>query len=147
MSEKKDPPPAYEASQENAAVEPASKATATTTGAPTRPPQTLRAPLPLNLPALNMIRGRRVVLASASPRRKQLLAQVSHRIHFFTSVFTPIPSCRKKTLKNRKIKCFHSIFQKKKQKHSHWLIFTLAIPPPKEIRTKKKVRPRLIKAP
>lgn len=36
-----------------------------------------RPPLPLDLPALNMIRGKRVILASASPRRRQLLAQVS----------------------------------------------------------------------
>ncbi|KAF2150851.1 Maf-domain-containing protein [Myriangium duriaei CBS 260.36] len=35
-----------------------------------------KGPLPFNLPALNMIRGRRVILASASPRRKQLLAQL-----------------------------------------------------------------------
>lgn len=41
-------------------------------------PPRARGPLPLELPALNMIRGKRVVLASASPRRRQLLAQVSH---------------------------------------------------------------------
>lgn len=35
-----------------------------------------RLPLPLDLPALNMIRGKRVILASASPRRRQLLASV-----------------------------------------------------------------------
>lgn len=35
-----------------------------------------RPPFPLDLPALNMIRGKRVILASASPRRRQLLAQV-----------------------------------------------------------------------
>ncbi|KXT16805.1 hypothetical protein AC579_5473 [Pseudocercospora musae] len=35
-----------------------------------------RPPLPLDLPALNMIRGKRVILASASPRRRQLLAQI-----------------------------------------------------------------------
>ena len=35
-----------------------------------------RPPLPLELPVLNAIRGKRVILASASPRRKQLLAQV-----------------------------------------------------------------------
>ncbi|KAK4626126.1 dTTP/UTP pyrophosphatase [Fulvia fulva] len=33
-------------------------------------------PRPLDLPALSMIRGRRVILASASPRRRQLLAQI-----------------------------------------------------------------------
>ncbi|KAL9022182.1 MAG: hypothetical protein Q9185_000582 [Variospora sp. 1 TL-2023] len=35
-----------------------------------------RAPLPLDLPALSSIRDRRVILASASPRRRQLLAQI-----------------------------------------------------------------------
>jgi septum formation protein len=36
-----------------------------------RPP-----PPPLDLPALNLLRGRRTILASASPRRKQLLATI-----------------------------------------------------------------------
>lgn len=51
---------------------------------PQRPGGGPRAPLPLNLPALNMIRGKRVILASASPRRRQLLAQVgpSFRTNF-----------------------------------------------------------------
>jgi septum formation protein len=40
------------------------------------PPRGPRPPFPLDLPALNMIRGKRVILASASPRRRQLLAQV-----------------------------------------------------------------------
>lgn len=35
-----------------------------------------RGPVPLDLPILNELRGKRVILASASPRRKQLLAQV-----------------------------------------------------------------------
>jgi len=42
---------------------------------PTRPPP-LRAPLPLDLPILTALRNKRVILASASPRRKQLLAQI-----------------------------------------------------------------------
>lgn len=47
------------------------------------PPQQplLRPPLPLEIPALAALRGKRIVLASASPRRKQLLAQV--RVPFF----------------------------------------------------------------
>ena len=40
------------------------------------PSRRLRPPPPLELPALNLLRGRRVILASASPRRKQLLAQI-----------------------------------------------------------------------
>ena len=56
-----EPPPLYESA---AAQQPAQNA------------PRLRAPLPLDLPALRALRGRRVVLASASPRRKQLLAQI-----------------------------------------------------------------------
>ena len=40
------------------------------------PSRRLRPPPPLELPALNVLRGKRVILASASPRRKQLLAQI-----------------------------------------------------------------------
>lgn len=43
--------------------------------APPKPAQRGPRP-PLDLPALNLLRGKRVILASASPRRKQLLAQV-----------------------------------------------------------------------
>lgn len=46
---------------------------------PTQPPPKgsgPRPPFPLDLPALNLIRGKRVILASASPRRRQLLAQI-----------------------------------------------------------------------
>ena len=35
-----------------------------------------RGPFPLELPVLNNLKGKRVVLASASPRRKQILSQV-----------------------------------------------------------------------
>ncbi|ORY15727.1 Maf-like protein-domain-containing protein [Clohesyomyces aquaticus] len=41
-----------------------------------RGPPPPRAPLPLNLPALTLLRGKRIVLASQSPRRRQLLAQI-----------------------------------------------------------------------
>lgn len=57
-----DEPPSYEASS-----------------VPAHPPNNVRRlppPPPLDLPALNLLRGRRVILASASPRRKQLLAQI-----------------------------------------------------------------------
>lgn len=53
-----------------------------------KPPQPLlRPPLPLELPALALLRGKRIILASASPRRKQLLAQVS-----LASFLFPYPS-------------------------------------------------------
>ncbi|KAK5155119.1 hypothetical protein LTS14_006074 [Recurvomyces mirabilis] len=63
-----EPPPAY-------TDEPPAAQSATNAAPPPRQ-GVVRAPLPLNLPALNMIRGKRVILASASPRRRQLLAQV-----------------------------------------------------------------------
>lgn len=54
------PPPSYESTTQAANVRP------------------LRRPaLPLNLPLVTNLRNRRVILASASPRRKQLLAQVA----------------------------------------------------------------------
>jgi len=62
-----DPPPSYETAAQPATV---------TAGAPNHPRP--RGPLPLNIPVLNALKGRRVILASASPRRKQLLAQVPH---------------------------------------------------------------------
>ncbi len=59
-----EPPPSYE----------------TTASVPPRSPATKgplqRTPLPLDLPFLSSIQGRRIILASASPRRRQLLAQV-----------------------------------------------------------------------
>ncbi|KAL8911417.1 MAG: hypothetical protein Q9171_003407 [Xanthocarpia ochracea] len=59
-----EPPPSYE----------------TTASIPPRSPATKgplqRAPLSLDLPFLSSIQGRRIILASASPRRRQLLAQV-----------------------------------------------------------------------
>jgi hypothetical protein len=36
-----------------------------------------RGPFPLDIPVLNELRGKRVILASASPRRKQILSTVS----------------------------------------------------------------------
>ena len=56
-----EPPPSYE-----------------TAAQPTPPPKAplLRTPLPLDLPLINSLRDKRVILASASPRRKQLLFQV-----------------------------------------------------------------------
>lgn len=59
-----EPPPSYEATPLNPA--------------PRTPPRrgTLRSPPPLDLPALNLLRDRRTILASGSPRRKQLLATI-----------------------------------------------------------------------
>lgn len=65
-----EPPPSYE-----------------TAAQPTPPkPAPLRAPLPLDLPVINSIRGKRCILASASPRRKQLLSQVNTPIIHITTL-------------------------------------------------------------
>lgn len=58
---------------------------------PKPPPQPLLRPppLPLELPALAALRGKRVILASASPRRKQLLAQVKCFFSPYSFVITP----------------------------------------------------------
>ncbi|KAL8874107.1 MAG: hypothetical protein Q9174_000511 [Haloplaca sp. 1 TL-2023] len=60
-----EPPPSYETS-----ARPPSP-----NHAMTKPPSQ-RAPLPLDLPFLVSIRRRKIILASASPRRRQLLAQI-----------------------------------------------------------------------
>jgi septum formation protein len=74
MSDLKTPleaPPAYDADSEH---------TPLVAGAPAPVRQQIaRAPLPLELPALQSLRGQRVILASASPRRKQLLNQIGLR--------------------------------------------------------------------
>jgi len=57
-----DDPPSYEA--------------AAISGQNPPPPRRLARPPPLELPALLLLKGKRVILASQSPRRKQLLAQI-----------------------------------------------------------------------
>src|SRR5271170_2341858 len=66
-----DDPPSYEA----LSVPPKAPSSSSS---PPQPPRkiVLRPPPPLELPSLNFVRGKRVILASASPRRKQLLAQI-----------------------------------------------------------------------
>ena len=59
-----EPPPSYESTAQPTAAIP-------------------RPPLPLHLPLIDSLRAKRVILASASPRRRQLLAQVvfcSHNV-------------------------------------------------------------------
>jgi septum formation protein len=62
-------PPSYEASSTSSGP----------SATPTRSPsgvRRLRPPPPLELPALSLLRGKRVILASGSPRRRQLLTQI-----------------------------------------------------------------------
>ncbi|KAL1302775.1 hypothetical protein AAFC00_003122 [Neodothiora populina] len=71
-----DDPPTYESAAEHVSL------LAGQAPPPTRPVSIVkggpgpRLPLPLDIPSLRALRGRRVILASASPRRKQLLAQI-----------------------------------------------------------------------
>ncbi|KAF2107620.1 inosine triphosphate pyrophosphatase-like protein [Lophiotrema nucula] len=69
-----EPPPSYDDanSQRPAQVPPNASAPV---ASPRGPPPN-RPPFPLQLPALTSLRGKRVILASGSPRRRQLLAQV-----------------------------------------------------------------------
>ncbi|KAI9779477.1 MAG: hypothetical protein M1816_003503, partial [Peltula sp. TS41687] len=62
-----EPPPSYESAAQTSTPVVA----AGTNRAPLPHPRT---PLPLELPTLTALRKQRVILASASPRRKQLLA-------------------------------------------------------------------------
>ncbi|KAL8926936.1 MAG: hypothetical protein Q9172_001597 [Xanthocarpia lactea] len=79
-----EPPPSYE----------------TTASIPPRSPATKgplqRAPLPLDLPFLSSIQGRRIILASASPRRRQLLAQVG--FSSLSVIPSTVPEAFSKTL-------------------------------------------------
>lgn len=72
-----DPPPVYTAAAEH---ESAAASGGSTAAAAARPrqggPPPRKPPPPMDLPILAHLRSRRVILASASPRRKQLLAQV-----------------------------------------------------------------------
>ncbi|KAL0264391.1 hypothetical protein SLS55_000340 [Diplodia seriata] len=67
-----EPPPSYDSVDKQPAP------VAGGAPAPPRPGQP-RAPLPLELAALTNLRGKRVILASGSPRRRQLLAQIGLR--------------------------------------------------------------------
>ncbi|KAF2017711.1 Maf-domain-containing protein [Aaosphaeria arxii CBS 175.79] len=67
-----DPPPSYEDAQR---PPPTPTTSSSTAPRPRGPPQP-RLPLPLNLPALAALKGKRIILASQSPRRRQLLAQL-----------------------------------------------------------------------
>lgn len=84
-----EPPPTYE----DAAAE-------HTAGRPQKPTKTLPVRPPprqtLDLPALVSLKGRRVILASASPRRKQLLAQIG--IHDVEVIPSSAPEDKPKAL-------------------------------------------------
>lgn len=76
-----EPPPDYDdAAHQHGAPAPSKPAVPAV-----KPPP--RGPFPLDIPVLNALRGKRVILASASPRRKQLLGQVC----FLPFPFSPVP--------------------------------------------------------
>jgi hypothetical protein len=67
----KAPPPTYEAAAIQHGALPARN------GPPTPGAKPLpRGPFPLDIPVLNQLRGKRVILASASPSRRQILSTV-----------------------------------------------------------------------
>ncbi len=67
----KDSPPTYEATAAQHGALPMRN------GPPPAGAKSLpRGPFPLDIPVLNQLKGKRIILASASPRRKQLLATV-----------------------------------------------------------------------
>ncbi|EXJ67198.1 septum formation protein [Cladophialophora psammophila CBS 110553] len=77
-----DNPPSYEP----LSIPPPTGVQAGTAPPPGRRP--LRPPPPLELPALNLLRNKRIILASQSPRRKQLLAQIGlHTVEIIPSKF------------------------------------------------------------
>ncbi|KAK5121200.1 hypothetical protein LTR85_005684 [Meristemomyces frigidus] len=117
MSDQKIPleaPPSYDDAAQPL-VQPA-----TTTQAPPRPGP--RLPLPLDLPALNIIRGKRVILASASPRRRQLLAQIG--LNDLEIIPSTLPEDRDKSLAP-----FEYVLQTAEAKCRH--IYTTEIDSPK----------------
>ena len=69
-------PPVYESATAPAvAAAPPPRRTATTTTAPPPPKKKLLPrPPPLSIPVLNLLRTKRIVLASSSPRRRQILS-------------------------------------------------------------------------
>lgn len=79
-----EPPPSYETTALMPANPSASKALYP------------RLPLPLDLPILTSIRDRRVILASASPRRRQLLAQIG--LSNISVIPSTVPEAFPKTL-------------------------------------------------
>ncbi|KAL9030944.1 MAG: hypothetical protein Q9196_000991 [Gyalolechia fulgens] len=66
------------------------------TNFPTAKSSILRAPLPLDLPFLTSIRGRKIILASASLRRRQLLAQIG--LSDLSIIPSTVPEAFPKTL-------------------------------------------------
>ena len=86
-----DDPPSYEAlSIPQPPLSPLPPQSANGSSTVRKPSQRLplRPPPPLDLPTLNNIRSKRVILASASPRRKALLSQIGlHNIEIIPSNF------------------------------------------------------------
>ena len=71
--EPKDPPPAYEDAANSQAPLAVRNGPSSTSSKPLP-----RGPFPLDIPVLKQLRGKRVIIASASPRRKQILSMVRH---------------------------------------------------------------------
>lgn len=84
-----EPPPPYEDAAKEPLLSDRKSPGPSDSKQPPRGPPPPRGPLPpLSLPVLNELRRKRVILASASPRRKQLLAQLGlQNVHIIPSKF------------------------------------------------------------
>ena len=76
-------------------------------------PPPLRTPLPLQLPLITSLHDKRVILASASPRRKQLLAQIG------LTNLQIIPSPLPENLPKESLSPFEYVLQTAVQKATH----------------------------
>jgi hypothetical protein len=81
-ADSKEAPPAYEdASIQHGAVP-------VRNGPPPGSKPMPRSPFPLDIPVLNQLKGQRIILASASPRRRQILSTVLPKVLFHVSYLT-----------------------------------------------------------
>jgi len=69
-----------------------------------------RGPFPLDIPVLNQLKGKRVILASASPRRKQLLATIG------LTNLEILPSTKPENLSKEELGPFEYVLQTATQK-------------------------------
>ncbi|KAE9368448.1 acetylserotonin methytransferase-like protein-like protein [Stipitochalara longipes BDJ] len=112
--ESKVAPPPYEAAAIEHDALPARNAPPTPGSKP--PP---RGPFPLDIPVLNQLRGKRVILASASPRRKQILSTIGLQNLEIT------PSTKPENLSKEQLGPFEYVLQTATQKCLD--VYTLAL--------------------
>ncbi|KAE8443258.1 hypothetical protein EG329_002046 [Mollisiaceae sp. DMI_Dod_QoI] len=101
----KDSPPTYEATAAQHGALPMRN------GPPPAGAKSLpRGPFPLDIPVLNQLKGKRIILASASPRRKQLLATIG------LTNLEILPSTKPENLSKAELDPFEYVLQTAVQK-------------------------------